>query len=278
MASAYHWAVNGKKAGPFTTEQLRQLAAVGQLKPTDMLLPDGSPKWVAAGTVAAIFPTTAAVQPARPVVAPVAPPPTAVTAQPGPAVPSANGPPQQTFAQKAFALASSLGGTAREILEEVKTMNKHLAAIAAAVPLLLGPIGDFLTPVLSLNRNVFLVALVLVVVLIVAYRRRDRLFGGLRVTRHGLAIACLVCGILMIGSGGWWLLGWIKGTGNRGFLASNVGFMGKLQSMVLGDQTVKPGSSSGAEVLYQPSVTVRRAVPVTLDQLQRITKVRCEVR
>ena len=42
--------------------------------------------------------------------------------------------------------------------------------------------------------------------------------------------------------------------------------------------TLKPGSSGGAEVLYQPSVTVRRAVPVTLDQLKRITKVRCEVR
>jgi hypothetical protein len=253
MASEWYWAVKGKKTGPFSAEQLRPLAAVGQLQPTDMLLLDGSSKWVAAGTVADIFPAAAGVPAARPVPVAAPPPPQAVPARPTAAPPAANGPPPaEGFSQKALDLARSLGRTGGEILEEVKTMNKRLAAVAAAIPVLVGPVGDFLTPVLSLNRNVFLVALFGVVVLIVAFHRRDRLLAGLRVTRRTLAIACIFCGILMAGFGGWWVLGWIEGNGNRGFLASNVGFMGKLQSAVLGNESPDGRKDDGRQVDGHP--------------------------
>ncbi len=44
-----------QKLGPVSLDHLCQLAASGWLQPTDMVLQDGTPKWVAAGTVPELF-------------------------------------------------------------------------------------------------------------------------------------------------------------------------------------------------------------------------------
>ena len=44
------------KLGPYSRAQLQRLAQSGQLLPTDMVLPAGSSKWVAASSIDGLFP------------------------------------------------------------------------------------------------------------------------------------------------------------------------------------------------------------------------------
>ena len=65
MAGQWYVARNRKKDGPYSTAQLRQMAAEGQLLPADMVLEDGTAQWVPAAQVEAIFPA-AGITPAPP--------------------------------------------------------------------------------------------------------------------------------------------------------------------------------------------------------------------
>src|SRR5438270_9218201 len=55
---AVHWYIarEGKKVGPFTSGELRQLALLGLLQPTEMVWTEGLSKWVEASTFPALFP------------------------------------------------------------------------------------------------------------------------------------------------------------------------------------------------------------------------------
>jgi uncharacterized protein (TIGR03067 family) len=55
MAESWHVAKAKTKLGPFSREQLKQLARSGQLLPSDMVLPAGTGKWVSASTVDGVF-------------------------------------------------------------------------------------------------------------------------------------------------------------------------------------------------------------------------------
>jgi uncharacterized protein (TIGR03067 family) len=55
MAESWHVAKGKTKLGPFSREQMKQLAGAGELLPSDMVLPAGSGKWVAASTVDGVF-------------------------------------------------------------------------------------------------------------------------------------------------------------------------------------------------------------------------------
>ena len=98
MAQQWYWMQGGQKRGPVEDAGLRQLAAKGQLKPTDMIWREGLPNWVPAGNVKGLFPpqtqtpaTTvppaAAARAAKPVAIPPPPPP------PRPATPPQAAPP-----------------------------------------------------------------------------------------------------------------------------------------------------------------------------------------
>jgi hypothetical protein len=54
--STWYLARGTKKLGPFSTEQLKKLAAGGKLLPTDMLLQDGKQKWISPSSVEGLFP------------------------------------------------------------------------------------------------------------------------------------------------------------------------------------------------------------------------------
>src|SRR5690242_15092411 len=51
----WYWARNRQKVGPLSLDQLRQMAAEGQLTPTDMLLRAGTTRWVPASSVPELF-------------------------------------------------------------------------------------------------------------------------------------------------------------------------------------------------------------------------------
>src|SRR5262245_3815342 len=55
LDTAWFYAQNRQKLGPVPWPQLRQLAAAGRLKPTDMLLPSGTNRWLAASSVQGLF-------------------------------------------------------------------------------------------------------------------------------------------------------------------------------------------------------------------------------
>jgi hypothetical protein len=74
MADQWYYAHQGQQAGPVSIEQLRQLAASGQLQPDDMVWKQGMTAWAPANTVEGLF--SAALGPA-------APPPGAAPAAPG---------------------------------------------------------------------------------------------------------------------------------------------------------------------------------------------------
>lgn len=62
----WHVARDKKKSGPFTSAQLRQMAADGRLLPTDMILKAGSQKWVPAKDVKGLFAQAASTAPPPP--------------------------------------------------------------------------------------------------------------------------------------------------------------------------------------------------------------------
>ena len=58
-----------KKLGPFTTVQMKQMAQAGQLLPIDMVIKDGTTKWMPASQVQEFFPVA---PPSSPITAPAA--------------------------------------------------------------------------------------------------------------------------------------------------------------------------------------------------------------
>lgn len=55
MADNWYVGRNGERTGPFTAAQVRQMAAGGGLKPTDMVWKEGMANWVAASTIRGLF-------------------------------------------------------------------------------------------------------------------------------------------------------------------------------------------------------------------------------
>jgi hypothetical protein len=57
MASEWHYTLNGQPAGvPVSSSQLRQLAASGQLQPTDLVWQEGMANWAQASSIKGLFP------------------------------------------------------------------------------------------------------------------------------------------------------------------------------------------------------------------------------
>jgi hypothetical protein len=56
MSDDYYYSQAGQRCGPVPGEQLKQLAASGQLQPSDLIWKEGMPGWVAAAKVKGLFP------------------------------------------------------------------------------------------------------------------------------------------------------------------------------------------------------------------------------
>src|SRR5262245_39526241 len=76
MASNYFYTRNNQTMGPVSSKDLRQLASLGYLKPTDMVMKEGY-KWKPAGEIPGLFGTAPPPPSAKPS---AAPPPAANTA------------------------------------------------------------------------------------------------------------------------------------------------------------------------------------------------------
>jgi hypothetical protein len=56
MSQEWHYAKDGQRHGPITTRQLKELAASGDLRPTDLVWTDGRDEWKPASVVMGLFP------------------------------------------------------------------------------------------------------------------------------------------------------------------------------------------------------------------------------
>jgi len=75
----WYYAKDGQQQGPVSGAELKQLAAKGQLKPDDLVFPEGGTQWVEASTVKGLFPAAAS----QPVAPPPAPAPAPAPAEDG---------------------------------------------------------------------------------------------------------------------------------------------------------------------------------------------------
>jgi hypothetical protein len=88
MAEQWYYARGNEKFGPFSSTQLKALAAHGRLLPTDMLHKEGMPKWMPAMRIKGLF---AASRPPQPPSLPPWPPAVPiVTSRPVPPLPTHN--------------------------------------------------------------------------------------------------------------------------------------------------------------------------------------------
>jgi uncharacterized RDD family membrane protein YckC len=78
MAEEWYVGSNGQQSGPFTLQQLRQMAASGQLSKTDLIWKEGLADWVPCSSAKGLFSAEADLSPTsspRPAPRPTAPPP-----------------------------------------------------------------------------------------------------------------------------------------------------------------------------------------------------------
>jgi len=101
MADQWYLARDNQKHGPYSSAQLREFARTGRILPTDMLLKDGTAKWVPASEVKGLFPQTSP----KPV-------PQATPKKPQPVVPTAKATPTQPSAEPFQGLGNEPSGKA----------------------------------------------------------------------------------------------------------------------------------------------------------------------
>ena len=86
--AGWYFVHNDKKHGPFTFERLKCFAGTGELRPTDMVLAEGTNKWVQASSIAGLFVSQADATASAPIASVHRPRPA-----PPLATPAAKGPP-----------------------------------------------------------------------------------------------------------------------------------------------------------------------------------------
>ena len=90
MSSQWYYSQGGQRQGPIAFDKLKELAASGQLGPTDLVWKEGMSQWAEAKSLKELFPiapaTSGQLPPTLPAAAPVIPPIPATTATPADAI------------------------------------------------------------------------------------------------------------------------------------------------------------------------------------------------
>jgi hypothetical protein len=66
MATEYYYTKNGEQIGPVSSTELKRLAGIGELQPSDQIWQEGMPDWVPASRVKGLFPVAPASVPTQP--------------------------------------------------------------------------------------------------------------------------------------------------------------------------------------------------------------------
>jgi hypothetical protein len=66
MSEQWFYSKGGQQQGPVSSQQLKQMAATGQLQPTDLVWKEGMEQWVAASSIKGLFVATTSTPPPPP--------------------------------------------------------------------------------------------------------------------------------------------------------------------------------------------------------------------
>jgi hypothetical protein len=111
-------------------------------------------------------------------------------------------------------------------IKRSKKLCKRMFA-AAGLAALLGLIGDFLQPLVSLNLIGFVATAGLALVLLVLWVKQRITLG------KSIGLTCAMLGCLAAGFGGWWALAHFKGGREKGYLADRFRLVARVQSALL---------------------------------------------
>ena len=124
MASQWYVARDKKKSGPFSSDQLNQLASAGRLLPTDRVWKEGMTSWVLASKVSGLFASVS-----------ISDDPTTTPVQPSPVSASRPATAGPSFLQRAKARADDLAAKAKAGAGDLAARAKAAAQqVNAATP------------------------------------------------------------------------------------------------------------------------------------------------
>lgn len=209
MKQEWHYTLDSQRYGPVSAAELKQLAASGKLQPDDKVKKEGMTSWVAASQIKGLIPDL-----------------------------------NDTVQQK----ADSVGKTASTVSKVAKATGKvadavshvaeagdkvqravtAVAGIAAGSSTLVGSLGDFLRPLGPINFVIFVVALLSGGVLFVMAEQKSKVRIKVRL-KLGAVASLAVAAIF----GLWTGLGAVAGQKDRGFLATNIKPVERLQEAVV---------------------------------------------
>ena len=127
MADQWYYSQLGKHFGPLTSAQLQQLAAAGQLLPTDPVIKQGMSSWVTARQIQGLYRDT----PATPT-PPVPPPPNPLPQEDAQAVPPASS--RKSFADWAKASAVSVAASAKAAAQLAAKQAERVKITQVSLP------------------------------------------------------------------------------------------------------------------------------------------------
>lgn len=126
MAGGFHYAQQGKQAGPVSVDELRNMLRTGQLAPTDLVWTSGMADWRPASEVPELQPPIA---PAA--TAPLSPSPLAGQALPAPQSSSPVAPNVTPSASPALSVADRIKHLLASLVQTASATSKHIGRLAA---------------------------------------------------------------------------------------------------------------------------------------------------
>lgn len=236
MGRQWFYRIGGAERGPVTVTELKALAAGGALTPESPVRPDGASAWTPAGRVKGLFPD--------------APDSVAAAAD---AVTRTAG-----RVKKVARAASEVSDAVLGVAEAGDKVGRAASAVAGIFGLgsgVVGGVGDFLRPLGRLNAGVAVAAVVGAGVLFALARVK----GSVRLRLAGVAALAVAGGFAL-----WAALG-AAGRDDRGFLASHVEPVERLQEKVLPPkEPPKVEPPTKVEPPPPPAVPTRKAEPVVI--------------
>jgi hypothetical protein len=215
MTQEWHYVKDGQRHGPITARQLKGLAAVGDLQPTDLVWTEVFDEWKPANVVKGLFPDEVERKQPPPVI-PVAP-----------------------------------VGESQQENDSFWSLMADGGKYATALGGICGLAGDFLTPLGPINGYLALTAGLCCVTCFVLWRRlspENRSNWELRFPHQAMVFSAY----LLLAFGFWSGTAALSDSTDKGLLGGNVAVVAKIQKTLLGiEATVQDIKSDTGEILLE---------------------------
>jgi hypothetical protein len=238
----------GKSAGPFSADQLRQMVASGMLQESDLVRRECEDESVEAMQVPELRLTVPTENPAT------AESPTPVDTASAPDA-SVSPDTEESIDWKAFS---------RQVVEGGR--------MAGMIGALIGFIADFLEPLAPINGFLFIVTLLACATVGYFWYRlpvRERF----QLDRWFPQQALVFCGFLLLAFGGWFLMQQVNAKEDRGFLGNNLGFVANIQDALMSLEREVAEIKQDTKAVKQTATEIRETTSATQSDVTEIKRV-----